>query len=51
MRIFVPASTGTSTAALRQFLRYRCVVDREDIKKAVEAVGQTNLKKWFSKAQ
>ncbi|KAI0320816.1 origin recognition complex subunit 4 C-terminus-domain-containing protein [Amylostereum chailletii] len=49
-RIFVPAAT-TSSATSKHFLRYRCMVEREDVKRAVEANGQTNLKKWFSKAQ
>ncbi|THH15502.1 hypothetical protein EW146_g4982 [Bondarzewia mesenterica] len=35
----------------KEFVRYRCMVERDEVKKAVEALGQTNLKKWFFKAQ
>jgi origin recognition complex subunit 4 len=49
-KIFIAAGP-TATAGLgREFVKYRCVPDREDVKRAVEKIGQTNLKKWFSKA-
>lgn len=46
-RTFVPVPGGSNTA--RQFMRYRCMVEREQVKRAVEANGQTNLRKWFNK--
>lgn len=49
-RVFV--CVAAPSANIRsEFVRYRCVVEREDLKKAIEKMGQTNLKKWFSKAQ
>jgi origin recognition complex subunit 4 len=49
-RIFVPTGP-TATAGLgREFVKHRCVPNREEVKRAVEKIGQTNLKKWFSKA-
>ncbi|OBZ70447.1 Origin recognition complex subunit 4 [Grifola frondosa] len=50
LRIFTPVSAPSSSTA-REFTSYRCVVDRMEVKAAVETMGQTNLKKWFSKAQ
>jgi origin recognition complex subunit 4 len=50
MRAFVHVAASSSSVA-KEFLRYRCVVEREEVKKAVEKMGQTNLKKWLSKAQ
>ena len=50
MKIFVqaaPASVGLG----KEFVKYRMTVNRDDVKAAVERAGQTNLKKWFSKAQ
>ena len=43
------ATIGDNTA--REFVRYRCMVERDEVKKTVETVGQTSLKKWFFKAQ
>ncbi|KAI6151896.1 origin recognition complex subunit 4 C-terminus-domain-containing protein, partial [Pisolithus tinctorius] len=33
-----------------EFVRYRCLVEREVLKKVVDTAGQTSLKKWFYKA-
>lgn len=33
-----------------EFVRYRCLVERESLKKVVDTTGQTSLKKWFYKA-
>jgi origin recognition complex subunit 4 len=46
----VPVAAPSANIS-KEFVRYRCVVDREEVKKAVEKMGQTNLKKWLSKAQ
>ncbi|KAK0491064.1 origin recognition complex subunit 4 C-terminus-domain-containing protein [Armillaria novae-zelandiae] len=35
----------------KEFLKYVCVVEREDIKKAVDKGGMIPLKKWLHKAQ
>lgn len=35
----------------REFIKYRCAVDRADVKKMVDKMGQHNLKKWLNKAQ
>ncbi|PCH41003.1 hypothetical protein WOLCODRAFT_99699 [Wolfiporia cocos MD-104 SS10] len=50
LRVFVttvPPSTNTA----REFMLHRCAVERADVKKAVDAMGQTNLKKWLNKMQ
>ncbi|KAI0068834.1 hypothetical protein BV25DRAFT_1791509 [Artomyces pyxidatus] len=49
-RVFVPLAAASATVG-REFVRYRCMVEREDVKRAVEAIGQTNLRKWLHKAQ
>ncbi|KAH7929476.1 hypothetical protein BV22DRAFT_989038, partial [Leucogyrophana mollusca] len=49
-RIFVSIAAPSPNIA-PQFVCYRCMVRREDVKKAVDKMGQTNLKKWLSKAQ
>ncbi|KAI0770766.1 origin recognition complex subunit 4 C-terminus-domain-containing protein [Irpex lacteus] len=49
-RLFIalaPPAVGTG----REFVKYRCAVERADVKRAVEKMGQLSLKKWFSKAQ
>ncbi|PBL02589.1 hypothetical protein ARMGADRAFT_955041 [Armillaria gallica] len=35
----------------KEFLKYICVVEREDVKKAVDKGGMIPLKKWLHKAQ
>ncbi|KAI9000673.1 origin recognition complex subunit 4 C-terminus-domain-containing protein [Trametes punicea] len=50
LRIFLPAATAGGTVG-REFALYRSAVDRFAVKKAVETIGQLNLKKWFTKAQ
>lgn len=47
MKILVAA--GVSHVS-REFHKYRCVLDWYTIRKAVEAVGNTNLKKWLERA-
>ena len=49
LRAFVPigqASIGTKA----EFARHRCAVERVEVKRVVEQIGQLNLKKWFSKS-
>ncbi|CDO69574.1 hypothetical protein BN946_scf184759.g14 [Trametes cinnabarina] len=50
LRIFLPAGASGVTVG-REFALYRSAVDRFAVKKAVETLGQLNLKKWFTKAQ
>lgn len=50
LRVFVlaaPAPAGTG----REFVKYRCEVDRADVKSTVDKTGQLNLKKWLNKGQ
>ncbi|KAJ2913354.1 hypothetical protein MD484_g7070, partial [Candolleomyces efflorescens] len=47
-RIFVPAAAPSFTTP-KEFVKYRCVVEMEDLKKAIEKTGQVNLKKWWPK--
>ncbi|KAK2466235.1 hypothetical protein APHAL10511_001877 [Amanita phalloides] len=35
----------------KEFVKYRCIPERDDIKKAAEKCGQTNVRKWLNKAQ
>ncbi|KDQ64531.1 hypothetical protein JAAARDRAFT_116424 [Jaapia argillacea MUCL 33604] len=49
-RVFVNAGPAVNANSGREFVKYRCVLGREDVKRTVEKIGQTNLKKWFSKA-
>lgn len=50
MKLFV-ATMGSSAGVNKEFLKHRTIVEREDLRLAVERMGQTNVKKWFSKAQ
>lgn len=49
LKVFIPAgpvAVGTG----REFVKYRCDIDRAEVKNAVETLGQLNLKKWLNKA-
>ena len=47
-RVFIPAGAGSgSSGVLKEFVRYRCAISREEIGRVVDASGQTNLKRWF----
>ncbi|PFH52752.1 hypothetical protein AMATHDRAFT_139382 [Amanita thiersii Skay4041] len=48
--IFVPTTVPSLTTA-KEFVKYRCSLERDDIKKAVDKFGQTNVKKWLYKSQ
>ncbi|KAG6844905.1 hypothetical protein H0H87_002604 [Tephrocybe sp. NHM501043] len=49
IQVFVPTTAYVPSVA-REFIKYRSVVEREDVKKAVDKMGQVNLKKWLAKA-
>ncbi|KZP03435.1 hypothetical protein FIBSPDRAFT_941526 [Athelia psychrophila] len=49
-KIFVGTAASSATTAA-EFVKHRCALDYLDVKKAVDDKGQTNLKKWLSKAQ
>jgi origin recognition complex subunit 4 len=49
-RVFQPVAAAL-THVTKEFVKYRCIAAREDVKGAVEHLGQTNLKKWFSRNQ
>jgi len=49
-RVFVcviPVPAGTT----REFLRYKCMVGKEEVRQMVSAIGQTTLNQWFKRAQ
>ncbi|KAH7887714.1 origin recognition complex subunit 4 C-terminus-domain-containing protein [Phlebopus sp. FC_14] len=48
-RIFTSVTAPSANVA-PEFIPYRCSVERGDVKRAVDVIGQTNLKKWFNKA-
>ncbi|KAG9317687.1 hypothetical protein JVU11DRAFT_1899 [Chiua virens] len=43
-------AAAPSTNISPEFVRYRCLVERSAVKRAVNAMGQTNVKKWLNKA-
>ncbi|KAH8105835.1 origin recognition complex subunit 4 C-terminus-domain-containing protein [Cristinia sonorae] len=45
------AVAGAGQGTSKGFMKYRCRVDRKEVKQAVEKMGQSSLKKWFGKAQ
>ncbi|KAF8969480.1 origin recognition complex subunit 4 C-terminus-domain-containing protein, partial [Flammula alnicola] len=49
-RIFA-CVVGPSSNTAKEFMKHRCVVDRNVIKGIIEKSGQTNLKKWLNKGQ
>jgi len=49
-KIFVcmaPVAAGTT----KEFVRYKCMVEKEDVRQMVAAIGQTTLNQWFKRAQ
>lgn len=49
-RIMVPIAAPSPNIP-KEFVKYRCVAERGDVKKAVDRVGMISLKKWLGKAQ
>ncbi|RPD66784.1 hypothetical protein L226DRAFT_453333 [Lentinus tigrinus ALCF2SS1-7] len=49
LRIFLPAASPATSVA-KEFALHRCAVDRFAVKKAVEQMGQLNLRKWLTKS-
>lgn len=50
VRVFVGVSAASSMVA-KEFVKYRSNVEREDVKKTVEKLGTTSLRKWLGKSQ
>ncbi|KAF8897561.1 origin recognition complex subunit 4 C-terminus-domain-containing protein [Infundibulicybe gibba] len=44
-------TTAPSASIPKEFIKCRCAIRHDDVKKAVEKTGQINLKKWLHKAQ
>jgi origin recognition complex subunit 4 len=42
-----PVAAGT----MKEFVRYKCMVEKEDVRQMVAATGQTTLNQWFKRAQ
>jgi origin recognition complex subunit 4 len=54
MKVFmamIAPSADANVCVSKEFMKYRCGVNREDVRRAVDRTGQTNLKKWFGKSQ
>jgi len=49
-RLLLPLHAPQKDSRL-EFMHYQCLVEREDLKEAVGTINQTNLTKWFNKAQ
>ncbi|KAH9482663.1 Origin recognition complex subunit 4 [Psilocybe cubensis] len=43
--------SGPSANTAKQFMKYRCALDRGVISKLVEQSGQTNLRRWYDRAK
>ena len=49
-KVFVcipPIPAGTT----KEFVRYRCMVEKEEVRQMVSAIGQTTLNQWYKRAQ
>lgn len=42
-----PVAAGTT----KEFVRYKSMVEKEDVRQMVTAIGQTTLNQWFKRAQ
>ncbi|PIL37477.1 hypothetical protein GSI_01171 [Ganoderma sinense ZZ0214-1] len=49
LRVFLPAAAPAASIA-KEFALHRSAVDRFEVRRAVDAIGQLTLKKWFTKA-
>lgn len=49
LHVFTAAAPITAGTA-KGFARYRCALDRTEVKEVVAQIGQLNLRKWFSKS-
>ncbi|KAI0796660.1 origin recognition complex subunit 4 C-terminus-domain-containing protein [Abortiporus biennis] len=47
-RAFKPAAS-IATGTTKEFVRYRCTIDRKSIKDAVDRSGQLHLRRWLGK--
>lgn len=53
LRVFLPAAAaaaGGAGSVAKEFVLHRSVVERFEVKRAVDAIGQLSLKKWLTKA-
>ena len=48
MRVFVPVAAPSASVGTT-FVKYRCAIEKYDIKNAVNVDGQVALKKWMAK--
>ena len=48
LRVFQPIGSASATIA-KQYVRYRCAVERHEIKEGIEKQGNTNLKHWLKR--
>ena len=49
-KVFVcmtPVPAGTT----KEFVRYKCMVDKVEVRRMVSAIGQTTLNQWYKRAQ
>ncbi|KAH9049591.1 origin recognition complex subunit 4 C-terminus-domain-containing protein [Lactarius hengduanensis] len=49
-KVFV-AVTPIPAGTMKQFVRYKCMVEKEGIRQMVSAIGQTNLNQWLKRSQ
>jgi origin recognition complex subunit 4 len=42
-----PVPAGTT----KEFVRYKCMVESEEVRGMVSAIGQTTLNQWYKRAQ
>ena len=48
-KVFLSVNAHSQSIA-KEFIKYHSVVNRDDVKKAVDITGQVNLRKWLTKA-
>lgn len=49
-KVFVcvtPVPAGTT----KEFVHYKCMVEKEEVRRMVSAIGQTTLNQWYKRAQ
>jgi origin recognition complex subunit 4 len=49
-KVFVSANP-VPAGTMKEFVRYKCMVEKEEVRQMVSALGQTNLNQWFKRAQ
>jgi len=49
-KIFV-CVTSVPAGMTKEFVRYKCMVENEEVRRMVSTIGQTTLNQWYKRAQ